>query len=96
MKKIYIAIASLLLTVSGLHAEGQENIVKLTLKEAIGLAQLQSVDAAVALNELKTSYWEYRTHIADQLPEMNFKGTIPSYSKQYSRNQQSDGVRAGQ
>ena len=29
----------------------------LTLEEAIMLARVQSVDAAVALNELKTAYW---------------------------------------
>lgn len=94
MKRIYITIASLLLVVSGLHAEGRENIVEMTLKDAISLAQRQSVDAAVALNELKTAYWEYRTHVADQLPEINFKGTIPSYSKQYTRYQQPDGTYA--
>jgi len=43
-----------------------EKSVRLTLKEAITLAQLQSVDAAVVLNELKTAYWEYRTHKAEQ------------------------------
>ena len=29
----------------------------ITLSEAISLARIQSVDAAVALNELKTAYW---------------------------------------
>ena len=75
MKKIYIAIISLLLSDVGLQAQEQDT-VRLTLKEAINLAQMQSVDAAVALNELKTAYWEYRTHVADQLPEINFKGTL--------------------
>ena len=83
MKKIYIAIISLLLSDVGLQAQEQDT-VRLTLKEAINLAQMQSVDAAVALNELKTAYWEYRTHVADQLPEINFKGTLPAYSKQYT------------
>ena len=59
MKKIYIAIISLLLSDVGLQAQEQDT-VRLTLKEAINLAQMQSVDAAVALNELKTAYWEYR------------------------------------
>ena len=90
MKKIYIAIISILLSGTGLQAQEQDT-VRLTLKEAINLAQMQSVDAAVALNELKTAYWEYRTHIADQLPEINFKGTLPAYSKQYTKYQQSDG-----
>lgn len=94
MKKIYIVIACLFLANVGLRAEEQDNIVRLTLKEAILLAQRQSVASAVALNELKTAYWEYRTHVADQLPEINFKGTIPSYSKQYSRYQQPDGTYA--
>ena len=40
----------------------------LTLEEAIMLARVQSVDAAVALNELKTAYWEYRTFRAELLP----------------------------
>lgn len=38
---------------------------EITLNEAIAMARMQSVDAAVALNELKTSYWEYRTFRAD-------------------------------
>ena len=57
MKKIYIAIISLLLSDVGLQAQEQDT-VRLTLKEAINLAQMQAVDAAVALNEMKTAYWE--------------------------------------
>lgn len=57
----------------------------ITLNEAIALARTQSVDAAVALNELKTSYWEYRTFRADLLPEVNLNGTLPNYNKSYSR-----------
>ena len=67
------------------------NKVRITLRQAIQIAQLQSVDAAVALNELRTAYWEFCTHRADQLPEVIFTGTLPSYSKQYSKYQQSDG-----
>ena len=63
----------------------------ITLNEAIALARIQSVDAAVALNELKTSYWEYRTFRADLLPEVNLNGTLPNYNKSYSRYQNSDG-----
>lgn len=63
----------------------------ITLSEAIALARLQSVDAAVALNELKTAYWEYRTFRADLLPEINLSGTLPNYSKSYNSYQNSDG-----
>lgn len=70
--------------------QAQENR-RITLNEAIALARVQSVDAAVALNELKTAYWEYRTFRADLLPEMNFEGTLPNYSKSYNSKQQDDG-----
>ena len=65
---------------------------KMTLDEAIRIAQVQSVDAAVALNELRTAYWEYRTYKADLLPEINFSGTLPSYNKSYNSYQQEDGT----
>ena len=90
MKKIFLTLAFISLITSTLYAEDSDTI-RLTLKEAITLAQVQSVDAAVALNELKTAYWEYRTHKADQLPEVNFGGTIPTYKNNYGQLQQSDG-----
>ena len=91
MKNVYITIVILSCFVYGIKAS-QSDTTKLTLKDAINFAQLQSVDAAVALNELKTAYWQYRTHQADQLPEINFTGTLPSYSKQYTRYMNSDGT----
>ena len=91
MKKIILSLAFISLITSTLRAEDNDNTIRLTLKEAITLAQVQSVDAAVALNELKTAYWEYRTHKADQLPEVNFMGTVPTYKNNYGQLQQSDG-----
>ena len=64
---------------------------QLSLSEAIAQARRQSVDAAVALNELKAAYWEYRTYRADLLPEVNFTATLPSFNKSYNRYQQNDG-----
>ncbi len=62
------------------HAE----VVELTLEQAIDRARLQSVDAAVALDELRQAYWEYRTYRAELLPEVNFSATLPGYYKQYT------------
>lgn len=73
-----------------LKAEGEQHRA-ITLDEAILIARTRSVDAAVALNELKTAYWEYRTFRADLLPEVNFNATLPSYNKKYSSYQQDDG-----
>jgi outer membrane protein TolC len=92
MKKLYLATACFFLAAAGLQAGEEDSVtLRLTLKEAIAMAQARSVDAAVALNELKTAYWEYRTYRAEQLPEINFAGALPSYTKSYSPYQESDG-----
>ncbi len=85
-KRLYIGVLAVSCIALGLSAQR-----KLTLDEAIALARTKSVDAAVALNELKTAYWEYRTYKADLLPEMNFTGTLPNYNKSYTSYQQDDG-----
>ncbi len=74
-------------------ARAGDNVTRrtITLEEAIATARAQSVDAAVALNELKTAYWQYRTFRADLLPEVNFQATVPSYRKNYSAYQLDDG-----
>lgn len=71
--------------------QGDSVTYKLSLPEAIAIARAHSVDAVVAKNELKTSYWEYRTFKADLLPEATFTGTLPNYNKKYSTYQQDDG-----
>ena len=95
-KNILLAVCFLmpLATMAQNDTLGHER--NITLSEAIVLARTQSVDAAVALNELKTAYWEYRTFRADLLPEVNFTGTLPNYNKSYSTYQNSDGSRLRQ
>lgn len=92
MKRI-VTILSLVLSlplVAYSQPEGSE-AKQLSLEEAILLARIQSVDAAVALNELKTAYWEYRTFRANLLPEMNFSASLPGYNKRYNTYQMEDG-----
>lgn len=63
----------------------------ITLDDAIARARSLSVDAAVALGELRSAYWEYRSYRADLLPEVVFTATAPSYSKQYTPYMDQDG-----
>lgn len=87
-------ILLLMTACSALHAQAaneKQVVRRITLDEAITLARVQSVNAAVALNELKTAYWEYRTYKANLLPEVNFSATIPGYAKSYNSYQQGDG-----
>lgn len=69
----------------------QPHELQLTLDETITMARRQSVNALVALNELKTAYWQYRSYKADLLPEMSLSGTIPAYNKRYNTYQREDG-----
>ena len=69
------------------HAE----LLNVSLQAAITRARTRSVDAAVAVNELKSAYWEYRSYRADLLPEIKLTATLPSYSKRFNSYQQADG-----
>ena len=89
--KLIALVVALGTTLSTLAATA-ERIRPITLNEAITLARVQSVNAAVALNELKTAYWEYRTFQANLLPEVNLSATVPSYATSYNSYQQSDGA----
>jgi outer membrane protein TolC len=80
MKKSFFILFILLLLPSSLAARE----INLSLDEAIDMARVRSVDAAEALDELRTAYWEWRTFRADQLPEVTFKATAPSYVNQYT------------
>lgn len=93
VKYIYRRVAVIALALGwsvGVGARGN-TVSEITLDETVTLARSRSVDAAVALNELKTSYWSYRTYRADLLPEVTFKATLPSYVKSYSSYQLDNG-----
>ena len=69
----------------------ESNSLSLSLPEVIARARKNSVDAEVALNQLKSAYWGYRTYRAELLPEVSLNATLPSYRKQYSAYMESDG-----
>ena len=74
-----------------LEVFGQSDTLRLTLDECITMARRQSIDAAVALGELRSAYWQWRSYRADLLPEVSLSGTAPSWNKRYSSYQQADG-----
>ena len=76
---------------NALSVSAQTDTLRLTLDECITMARRQSVDAAVALGELRSAYWQWRSYKADLLPEVSLSGTLPSYNKRYSSYQQADG-----
>ena len=88
--------AYLLLLLVGLttHVQAETSIgdtLKLSIEDAIVLAQKQSLSAIMAKNRLQTSYWDYKIFRADQLPEISFQGKLPTYRRQYNSYQHEDG-----
>ena len=69
----------------------QTDTLRLSLDDCIAMARRQSIDAAVALGELRSAYWQWRSYKADLLPEVSLTGTAPSWNKRYSSYQQADG-----
>lgn len=65
--------------------------LRLTLDDAIVMSRTRSLDAAVALDELRSAYWQYRSHKADLLPEVSLNATLPYLSRSYNSYQNSDG-----
>lgn len=76
----YIVLCSLCIG----QTRGQAQALPLSLQDAMTRARTNSVDAEVALNQLKSAYWAYRSYKAELLPELALSATFPSYRKQYS------------
>ena len=73
-----------------LHLFGQDSL-RLTLGEAIRLAQQQSGDALAARHQLEAAEWSYRNHRANYLPAVTL-GSSPSLNRQISSITQPDGT----
>ena len=79
MKKIF-----LLLVISfPLVFFGQSK--KISLEEAIQLAQKKSPDYKANVNRNQGSYWRYRNYKASFLPQVRLNATLPSYSNSSRR-----------
>ena len=62
-----------------------QDIKQLTLDEVIMLAAEQSPNALIAKHRFRSSYWQYRTFVAEYRPLLTFNGTVPNYSSAYNR-----------
>ena len=85
------ASAQTLPSLQGAGVGSVSDTLRLSLDDCIMMARRQSIDAAVALGELRSAYWQWRSYRADLLPEVSLSGTAPSWNKRYSSYQQADG-----
>lgn len=58
---------------------------KITLNEAIKLAQKQSPDYKTTLNRNQSNYWRFKNYKANFLPQLRLNATLPEYNKAVRR-----------
>ena len=85
MKYIFI----LLFALSTFAAEAQ--LQSYSLEDVIIIAQTQSPDAQIAKHNMIRNYWSYRTYKRSLLPQINFNGTIPNFTRAYENYTNPDG-----
>ncbi len=83
MKKIFLFLIFAFLVFA--KKSGAQEIIKLTLDEAIELAEVQSPNALMAKHTFRASYWQYRTFQARYRPSLSLSGTAPDYSTAYDK-----------
>ena len=79
-----ISLAVLFSVFIALPAMPQE-VMRLTLDEVVKLASEQSPQAYMAKHRFRSSYWQYRTFVADYRPILSLTGNMPDYSTAYNR-----------
>lgn len=87
MKKL-IVIATLLGSVPSM---AQDEVLNLTLNQAIEIAQQHSPEAQAARHTYRAAYWNYRFYKANYLPSVTLSSS-PSFNKQISKITQPDGT----
>ena len=77
MKK---TLTTLLAIILFLTASAQKKSMKLTLDDALNLAQSQSLQSFLVKNRYLAGYWQYKSFKADYLPELSLRSQILNYS----------------
>jgi outer membrane protein len=86
MKKTLLSSILIVLAFSFVKIDAQnQNVKQLTLDEVIKLSETQSPNALIAKHRFRSSYWSYRTFIAQYRPSLTLTGTTPDYSNAIDR-----------
>jgi len=86
MRKIFVL---LFIIISALGTKAQ--LQSYSLEDVINLAQAQSPNAQIAKHNMIRNYWSYRTYKRSLLPQINFNGTIPNFTRAYENYTNPDG-----
>jgi outer membrane protein TolC len=66
---------------SYLKGQGNQRVMTLTLQEVVEIAKDQSPQAILAQHRFRASYWQHRSYVAEFLPSLNLRGTLPNFRR---------------
>ncbi len=84
MNKTYLLILITILLFSIKESKSQDTLI-LNFDQVIKYSEEQSPNALIAQHRFRSSYWQYRTFVAQYRPSLTLTGTTPSYSTAYER-----------
>jgi outer membrane protein TolC len=88
--KTYLLL--LLLLTGFFKIQAQETNSVVTLEQVIAQAQKNSLTFRQAETSRETSYWQWRTYLADYKPTLSLAGTLPDFSRSINPVTQPDGT----
>lgn len=68
-----------------LQAQERSPVLELGLESAIDIAVKNSYDQKAAINQYKSSFWNYRNYKAAFFPKLFLNGTLPDYTRAIGR-----------
>jgi outer membrane protein TolC len=77
----YFCIIALILLILPHQSPAQKTIQRMTLEEAILIARERSIQALIAKQQFKVSFYDYRTFRDSYLPQLSASGTIPDFQR---------------
>jgi outer membrane protein TolC len=91
-RNVLIGISLILGTQAYAQSQSNVEVIELTLPEVIEVAHEQSLMALMSRHQFRSSYWEYRSHLANYRPGLTMEGTLPSLNNATESVIQPDGT----
>ena len=79
------SVSVIFLLLFSFQKSAAQQVKKLTFDEVIKLSEEQSPQALMAKHRFRSSYWSYRTFVAQYRPSLTLSGSTPDYSTAFNR-----------
>jgi len=92
--KWYIVIFLCIFLLLSLTSKTQVNVRRLSLEDAIEIAKQQSPDAFTSKQQFRSSFWEFKSYRATNLPALSLTATLPNVQQTLSPYLNPDGTQS--